>query len=113
MVTSSFACACVRALNCLQNSMMLTPCWPNAGPMGGDGLAFPAGTWSLMNPDTFFIFGFRYDLRLRLLDLREVQLDRCGAAEDRYVHANLLLLGFDLDDDAGEVGERTVDHAHG
>src|SRR5882672_4068360 len=70
IVTSSFVCACVRALNCLQNSMMLTPCWPSAGPMGGDGLAFPAGTWSLMNPVTFFMFLF-----LRLLDLGEIQLD--------------------------------------
>ena len=48
MVISSFACAWVRALNCLQNSMMFTPCWPSAGPMGGAGLALPAGIWSLM-----------------------------------------------------------------
>ena len=27
----------------LQKSIMLTPCWPRAGPTGGDGLAFPAG----------------------------------------------------------------------
>ena len=32
-------CACVRALYCLQNSMMFTPCWPSAGPTGGAGLA--------------------------------------------------------------------------
>src|SRR3569623_1410539 len=56
MIRSSFVWACVRALNCLQNSMMLTPCWPSAGPIGGDGLAFPAGTCSLMYPVTFFIF---------------------------------------------------------
>ena len=37
----------VAALNCLQNSMMLTPRWPSAGPMGGDGLACPAGHCSL------------------------------------------------------------------
>ena len=29
----------VRALNCLQNSMMLIPLEPNAGPTGGDGFA--------------------------------------------------------------------------
>src|SRR5690606_32580671 len=29
----------VLALNALQNSMMFTPCWPSAGPTGGDGLA--------------------------------------------------------------------------
>src|SRR5918998_2416528 len=44
---SGSICA-VLALNALQNSMMLTPCWPSAGPMGGAGLAFPAGTWSLI-----------------------------------------------------------------
>ena len=40
--------SCVAALNCLQNSMMLTPRWPNAGPIGGEGLASPAFTCSLM-----------------------------------------------------------------
>src|SRR4051812_47034813 len=55
MMSASAACACVLALNCLQNSMMFTPCWPSAGPMGGAGLALPAGTWSLMYPVTFFI----------------------------------------------------------
>ena len=38
----------VAALNALQNSMMLTPCCPSAGPTGGAGLAWPAGTCSLM-----------------------------------------------------------------
>ena len=38
----------VLALNCLQNSMMETPRWPSAGPIGGDGLACPAGTCKLM-----------------------------------------------------------------
>src|SRR6185295_18596479 len=95
MVTSSFACAWVRALNCLQNSMMLTPCWPSAGPMGGDGLALPAGTWSLMNPDTFFI-GATYALCLRFFDLIEVQLDRRRAAEDSDVDPQLLLLRLHL-----------------
>src|SRR3954469_284064 len=35
---------CVAALKALQNSMMLRPRWPSAGPMGGDGFALPAGT---------------------------------------------------------------------
>ena len=38
----------VAALNSLQNSMMFRPRWPSAGPIGGDGLALPAGTCSLM-----------------------------------------------------------------
>src|SRR6266478_3615509 len=43
----------VCALNALQNSMMFNPRWPSAGPIGGLGLALPAGTCSLMNPTTF------------------------------------------------------------
>src|SRR6187402_1025542 len=37
----------VLALNCLQNSMMLTPAAPKAGPTGGDGFAAPPFTCSL------------------------------------------------------------------
>src|SRR5215475_7242453 len=44
----------VCALNALQNSIMLRPRWPSAGPIGGDGLAAPAGTCNLRNPVTFF-----------------------------------------------------------
>ncbi len=43
----------VCALNALQNSMMLTPCWPSAGPTGGAGFACPPGIWSLMSVRTF------------------------------------------------------------
>src|SRR6185312_8344628 len=51
----------VCALNALQNSMMLRPRWPSAGPIGGDGLAAPAGTCNLRNPVTFFaiVYPFR------------------------------------------------------
>jgi hypothetical protein len=38
----------VAALNSFTNCMMLRPRWPSAGPIGGDGLALPAGTCSLM-----------------------------------------------------------------
>jgi len=47
-------CDLVCSLNALQNSMIFTPYWPSAGPTGGAGFALPAGTWSLMNPVTFF-----------------------------------------------------------
>src|SRR5438093_11969349 len=49
-----FSNFCVCALNALQNSMMLRPRWPSAGPIGGDGLAAPAGTCNLRKPVTFF-----------------------------------------------------------
>src|SRR6516162_6148321 len=34
--------------------MMLRPRWPSAGPIGGDGLADPAGTCNLRYPVIFF-----------------------------------------------------------
>src|SRR5260370_27936445 len=43
----------VCALKALQNSMMLRPRCPSAGPIGGDGLALPAGTCSLIIPTIF------------------------------------------------------------
>ena len=49
--------ASVAALYCLQNSMMLTPCWPRAGPTGGAGVAAPALICSLMTPASFFLGG--------------------------------------------------------
>src|SRR4051812_7451398 len=109
MVTSSFACAWVRALNCLQNSMMLTPCWPSAGPIGGAGLALPAGTRSLMNPLTFFIYA---PWKSGLFDLGKIELDRSGPAEDGKIDSQLLLLRLHFHHRAGEVGEGTLDHPH-
>src|SRR3954447_15353585 len=72
--------------------------------MGGDGLALPAGTWSLMKPDIFFMT-FRLS---GLFDLGEIELDRRRAAKNRNVNANLLLLCLHLDDGAGEVCERPI-----
>ena len=48
---------CVWALNALQNSMMLIPCWPSAGPTGGAGLAWPPMACSLIVVRTFFAMG--------------------------------------------------------
>src|SRR5438128_5356605 len=53
-IRPSLACAWVAALNSLQKPMMLTPCWPSAGPTGGEGFALPAGNCSLTSPVTFF-----------------------------------------------------------
>src|SRR5436853_7444039 len=52
-IRPSLACAWVAALNSLQNPMMLTPCCPSAGPTGGEGFAFPAGSCNLTIPVTF------------------------------------------------------------
>src|SRR6478735_7591851 len=118
-------CDSVAALYALQNSMMLTPCWPSAGPTGGAGLACPAWIWSLINPTTFFFGAMLWffllsmgpaDIRARKLnlgDLRERQLDRRLATEDRHQHLELLLLGVDLADRGRQRRERAVHDGDG
>src|SRR5207302_6850927 len=54
MINPAISLLEARALNCLQNSMMLICAWPNAGPTGGAGVALPAAIWSFTNPCTFF-----------------------------------------------------------
>src|SRR5215475_7159213 len=49
-----FSILAVAALNCLQKSMIARPRWPSAGPIGGEGLAAPAGTCNFRKPVTFF-----------------------------------------------------------
>src|SRR5690554_5602575 len=107
-------CDSVAALYALQNSMMLTPCWPRAGPIGGAGVASPALIWSLIRPATFFLGGMMPSVlswadavgddpvasppRVRggspaqsdLGDLVERELDRGLPAEDRDEHLELL-----------------------
>src|SRR5438105_4094871 len=101
-----FSCA-VCALNALQNSMMLTPCWPSAGPTGGAGLACPPGICSLISVSTFFAIG-----SVQLLHLVERQLHRDLPLEDVHEHLQLLLVGVDVDDLAVEVGERPGGYLH-
>src|SRR6266576_4483779 len=101
-----FSCA-VCALNALQNSMMLTPCWPSAGPTGGAGFAWPPGICSLMRVRTFLA------MSVQLLHLVEGQLHRDLALEDVDEHLELLLVGVDVDDLAVEVGERPGGYLHG
>src|SRR6476659_45287 len=74
---------CVAALNCLQNSGMLTPRWPSAGPIGGEGLACPAGTCSLMYPSIFFAIVY-CSRALKLFHLSIFELDRSCPAENRH-----------------------------
>src|SRR5438552_18930938 len=93
------ACACVWALNALQNSMMLTPRWPRAGPTGGLGVPCPAGICSLISAMTFFMRASS------LLHLHEVQLGGGGAPEDADQHAQLALVRPPLFVDAVEVLE--------
>src|ERR1700758_4209865 len=76
----------VCALNALKNSMILSPRWPSAGPIGGEGFALPAGTCNLMIPTIFlaiYVSKSRRSAISNLLDLRILQLDGGGAPEDR------------------------------
>src|SRR5690625_3552091 len=57
----------VAALYALQNSMMLTPCAPSAGPTGGAGLAAPASICSLIKPVAFFVFLGAIELPLSVI----------------------------------------------
>src|SRR5436305_2356955 len=90
---------CVWALIALQNSMMLMPCCPSAGPTGGAGLACPPTAWSLMVVRTFRAIS-------DLLDLVEAHLDRRLAAEDRHEDLELAGVLVDLRDLAAEVRQR-------
>src|SRR5881227_3687679 len=99
------ACACVWALNALQNSMILTPRWPSAGPTGGLGLACPAGICSLISAMIFFAI-------LRLLHLHEVELNGRRAPENADQHLELALFRANLLDHSVEVLKGAVDDLH-
>src|SRR5215470_849995 len=107
MPASSF----VLALNSLQKAMILTPCWPSAGPTGGAGLACPAGICNLICPVIFFaIFpsGVTTPVDdLAFLHLPIFQFNRCVSAENIYGHFQLTPFRFDFLNDATEIQERT------
>src|SRR5207253_2814841 len=65
-------CSLVLALKSLQNAMMLTPCWPSAGPTGGAGLACPAGICSLICPVIFFAMISKFLIFNRNLNLNPI-----------------------------------------
>src|SRR5579875_3807382 len=103
-------CDSVAALYALQNSMMLTPCWPSAGPTGGAGLAAPAWICSLMTAASFFLGGMNVSLLLDLGNLAERELDRRLPAEDGHQYPQLLVDGVYFADGRGQRGERAVHH---
>src|SRR5215471_94040 len=105
---------CVAALKALQNSIMLRPRGPSAGPIGGDGFALPAGTCSLMIPTIFFAIYFppATCFTLRLLDLRVFELHRRRAPEDRDCDLEPSFFFVNLLDEPVERGEWSVADAH-
>src|SRR5262245_15432193 len=95
----------VRALNCLQNSMMFTPCGPSAVPTGGAGLAAPAGHCSLTIALTFLAI-------LVSPQLQVVHFDGRRAPEEAHRHLDLALFGEDFLHGAAEIGEGTLGDLH-
>src|SRR5439155_1266957 len=98
----------VRALNCLTNSMMLTPWGPSAVPTGGAGVACPAGTWSF----TTAVIGLAIRSLSMSLQLQVVELDRGRPPEQGYGDADLPLVGQHLFHRSGEVRERPLGDLH-
>src|SRR4029077_4937988 len=90
------ACPCVRALNCLQNSMMFTPCGPSAVPTGGAGFAAPAGHCSFTIALTFLAILVSPQLQI-------VHFDGRRAPEQADRHFDLALFGDDLFHGAAEI----------
>src|SRR2546421_13099088 len=95
----------VRALNCLQNSMMLMPCCPSAGPTGGAGVALPALHCSFTIAWTGFAIRSS-PRRLDRLHLEEVELDRRRAPEDAHHHLDLAAVAVHFVHHAREGAER-------
>src|SRR5277367_190256 len=73
----------VWALKALQNSMMLIPCCPRAGPTGGAGLACPAFACSLIVVSTFLAIVFQLTLVGEFACLRTCRLRRSRAKPDK------------------------------
>src|SRR5258707_5552814 len=98
---------CVCALKALQNSMMLIPCWPSAGPTGGAGLAWPAGICSLIDPVIFLAIKLGCP-ESGFFDLPIFQFHRGVPAEDVHGHLQLPAIRLDFLDHAAEIQEWTV-----
>src|SRR5437764_11049393 len=128
---------CDAALKALQNSMMLRPRWPSAGPIGGEGFACPAGTSNLIYPTTFLaIFlslarpgplevsgpaphgrlpplGIKRDsVSADLLDLTIFKLDRRRPAKNGNRDLKPLALLIHLLNEAAERGKRSIGDAN-
>src|SRR6266849_8221276 len=127
MMSPSSSFALVRALNCLQNSIILICACPRAGPTGGAGVAFPAAICSFTEPVTFFAIpqssskacamrqrrstrGFL--LLCHLLHLIKLELNRRRAAENRDHHLQRLAVLVDFIHDAGKARERSFRDAN-
>src|SRR5579859_160035 len=105
----------VRSLYSLQNAIILTPCGPSAVPIGGAGLALPAGICSLTTALTRFamlVTTPQYQSRLNFLYLQEIQHHWRFSSEERNQNRHLITVHVDIADGADKFGERAIDDAH-
>jgi len=113
----------VLALNCLQNSIILIPLEPNAGPTGGDGFAAPPLICNLISPAIslaiiIFIFVVKVEStvcnknRLFLFYLCEAEFERSFPSENHYHYFEFFLFVMNFFNDAAESGKRTEYHFH-
>jgi hypothetical protein len=75
---------CVLALKSLQNSIILTPCCPKAGPIGGEGFALPAATCNFIYAVIFLAILYSSLKSIKKLHNKEVLL-RLHALNKRNV----------------------------
>src|SRR5688572_26077979 len=83
--------------------MMLTPCWPKAGPTGGAGLACPAGICSLICPTIFFAISL-----LCLLYLPVFQFHWGVPAKNIHCHFKLPAVRFDFFNHTAKIEKRPI-----
>src|ERR1700733_6062566 len=109
----------VLALNCLQKSMMFTPCGPSAVPTGGAGVAFIAGNCNFTVACTFFaiLFPCPYKRRVRValrdfLYLREIQFHWRRAPKNCYRNFQRRPVGIHFFHHPGKIRERTFANSH-
>ena len=83
---------------------MLRPLWPRAGPTGGDGLAPPAGIWSLINPKISFRVNPGNNMKDHSVESRSINinnafdLNRLGLSGDYEAGKSITLgIGYKLD----------------
>src|SRR5580704_12715933 len=89
----------VLALNCLQKSMMFTPCGPSAVPTGGAGVALAAGNCNFTVAVTFLAIIFpraRCNPLGDFLHLSEIQFHRSRAPKNRYRNLKRAAVGIHI-----------------
>src|SRR6266542_6889352 len=92
--------------------MILTPCWPRAGPTGGEGLAFPAGICSLTMAWTFFTGRAPLPRVSQSLHLVVLELHRRRSPEHGDDHLHAPAFGVHVVHRPLEVHEGSIDDAH-